>query len=44
MKTIILVVAITLLMATAAFAHSGGTDSIGCHHNWANGTGSYHCH
>ena len=25
-------------------AHSGGTDSNGCHHNWKDGSGRYHCH
>lgn len=32
-------------LATAfglAFAHSGGTDSRGCHHDTR--TGTYHCH
>lgn len=24
--------------------HSGGLDRSGCHHNWADGSGLYHCH
>lgn len=32
----------TLQYATPAFAHSGGTDSSGCHTNQS--TGDYHCH
>lgn len=39
-----LVVVLVMLVSVSAFAHSGGTDSQGCHHNWANGTGDYHCH
>ncbi len=39
-----LVVVLVMLVSGSAFAHSGGTDSQGCHHNWANGTGQYHCH
>lgn len=30
------------LSATVACAHSGGTDSSGCHYNHK--TGVYHCH
>jgi hypothetical protein len=30
------------LAATSAFAHSGGTDSKGCHRDHK--TGDYHCH
>ena len=37
-------VAIALSAAAPAAAHSGGTDSYGCHHNWADGSGAYHCH
>jgi hypothetical protein len=36
---------IAIILATAsafAFAHSGGTDSSGCHNNTK--TGGYHCH
>ncbi|WP_305809623.1 MULTISPECIES: YHYH domain-containing protein [unclassified Shinella] len=29
-------------MATSAFAHSGGTDSNGCHNDRKRG--GYHCH
>lgn len=36
-------IAIVLAAASAlAFAHSGGTDSSGCHNNTK--TGGYHCH
>jgi len=31
-----------LLSATAAFAHSGGTNAAGCHND--NIHGGYHCH
>ena len=31
---------VTLLSATSAFAHSGGTDASGCHA----GSKPYHCH
>lgn len=30
------------LLASVAMAHSGGTDSNGCHHQRS--TGTYHCH
>ena len=30
------------LFATLAFAHGGGTDRNGCHHDRKNG--GYHCH
>jgi len=40
MKTIVLV--ITLLASAAATAHSGRTNSQGCHNDNRNGT--YHCH
>lgn len=30
------------LAAGSAFAHSGGTDKNGCHHDRKNG--GYHCH
>ncbi|MER9596675.1 MULTISPECIES: YHYH domain-containing protein [unclassified Mesorhizobium] len=44
MKSAILAVlaALTLAFATSAYAHSGGTDSNGCHKNHK--TGDYHCH
>lgn len=41
MKKLIVLV-LTTLLAGIAFAHSGGTDSNGCHHNHK--TGGYHCH
>jgi hypothetical protein len=44
-KKIVLALAIALFAAgsiTAAFAHSGGTDRNGCHHDRKNG--GYHCH
>ncbi len=40
MKTIIAVA--LAFAASMAFAHSGGTDSSGCHHDRK--TGGYHCH
>ncbi|MBY0515390.1 MAG: YHYH domain-containing protein [Bacteriovoracaceae bacterium] len=33
---------LTLLISLSAIAHSGGTDSNGCHHDRKNG--GYHCH
>lgn len=43
MKHIIATVLVTIaLSASAAWAHSGGTDSSGCHYNHK--TGVYHCH
>ncbi|RYX89384.1 MAG: YHYH domain-containing protein [Comamonadaceae bacterium] len=40
MKTIL---GVALFLAVSlAFAHSGGTDKNGCHHNRK--TGDYHCH
>ncbi len=41
MKAIILSIVLSTLAATA-FAHSGGTDRNGCHHDRK--TGTYHCH
>ncbi|TYC58543.1 YHYH domain-containing protein [Rhodobacterales bacterium] len=41
MRTI-LISMIAALFATAAIAHSGGTNSQGCHTNHK--TGGYHCH
>lgn len=40
MKKYIIVIA--AMAAAAAWAHSGGTDSRGCHLNHK--TGVYHCH
>ena len=43
MKKISSILAVLMLLASsAAFAHSGGTDSSGCHHDRKNG--GYHCH
>jgi hypothetical protein len=42
MKTLTLTAALMLVVTAAAFAHSGGTDSYGCHLNHK--TGVYHCH
>ena len=49
MRLVIIGLAAFVLLAVGvshgpAFSHSGGTDSYGCHHNWANGSGAYHCH
>jgi hypothetical protein len=33
---------LALVISNLAFAHSGGTDSAGCHMNHK--TGVYHCH
>ena len=38
----ILIAAILSITSIAAFAHSGGTDSKGCHRNHK--TNDYHCH
>ena len=32
------------LTGQGVLAHGGGLDSDGCHHNWADGSGHYHCH
>jgi len=37
-----LIAAIIALTSVSALAHSGGTDSKGCHRNHK--TGDYHCH
>ena len=37
-----IVAIISALLVTGAFAHSGGTNSSGCHTNHK--TGDYHCH
>ena len=43
MKKFIFVLTLVALGSTSmAFAHSGGTDSNGCHTN--SKTGEYHCH
>jgi len=41
MKRIIAALLLTML-SVVAFAHSGGTDDNGCHHDRKNG--GYHCH
>ena len=38
----VLIAAVLALTSVAAHAHSGGTDSKGCHRNHK--TGDYHCH
>lgn len=40
MKKILIL--LVLGISTSALAHSGGTDSSGCHHDHKRG--SYHCH
>tara|TARA_B110000971_G_scaffold146752_1_gene149856 strand:+ start:55 stop:186 length:132 start_codon:yes stop_codon:yes gene_type:complete len=43
MKKLVAVLFVFVTIASGfAFAHSGGTDSSGCHHNHK--TGGYHCH
>lgn len=42
MKTLVALALALVLAASMAFAHSGGTDSSGCHHERK--TGGYHCH
>lgn len=37
-----IVLTLSLVFASPAFAHSGGTDDNGCHTN--SDTGDYHCH
>lgn len=41
MKKILAIIVVSTF-TTVVFAHSGGTDSKGCHTNHK--TGSYHCH
>ncbi len=41
MRLLILIIA-TLCLASIALAHSGGTNSDGCHHDHKRG--GYHCH
>jgi hypothetical protein len=38
----IVILFLASIITTTAFAHSGGTDSSGCHTN--SKTGVYHCH
>ena len=42
LKKILLITLAIVGTATAAFAHSGGTNSQNCHNNHK--TGGYHCH
>ncbi|WP_318439975.1 YHYH domain-containing protein [Photobacterium leiognathi] len=42
MKKIILILLVTFGIVSSALAHSGRTDSKGCHTN--SKTGVYHCH
>lgn len=36
------VAVVLVVLSSVSFAHSGGTDSNGCHHDRK--TGGYHCH
>lgn len=38
----VFVAIISVMLTSTAFAHSGGTDSKGCHTNHK--SGGYHCH
>lgn len=40
--TVIAALFASIFATTLAFAHPGGTDSSGCHHDRKNG--GYHCH
>lgn len=42
MKRIITIVLASGIFAISLYAHSGGTNSAGCHKNHK--TGGYHCH
>lgn len=42
MKKLFVAIAMIIALAGIATAHSGGTDSKGCHYNHK--TGVYHCH
>jgi hypothetical protein len=42
MKKLISALLVTFSFVTGTMAHSGGTDSQGCHKNHK--TGTYHCH
>ena len=42
MKKLIAILSATLFIAGLAVAHSGGTDSAGCHYDHKRG--GYHCH
>jgi hypothetical protein len=41
-KISVIILGLMMLASSAAFAHSGGTDSNGCHHDHK--SGGYHCH
>ncbi|WP_125933025.1 YHYH domain-containing protein [Kiloniella majae] len=41
-QSILAIIAVLALGISAAYSHSGGTDSNGCHNETA--TGGYHCH
>lgn len=41
-KLMLIIAGIVVISSISAFAHSGGTDGNGCHHNRK--TGEYHCH
>ncbi|WP_348775353.1 YHYH domain-containing protein [Pseudomonas sp. AL03] len=40
--SVLLISSVISIFSMAAFAHSGGTDSKGCHRNHK--TNDYHCH
>lgn len=40
--TAVILAALAMSVTTVAWAHSGGTNSQGCHYNHK--TGGYHCH
>lgn len=42
LKLVAVLSALGLLLPSIAFAHSGGLDRKGCHHDRKNG--GYHCH
>ena len=42
MKKIVLTLFVLAASTAAVFAHSGGTDAKGCHHDHIHG--GYHCH
>lgn len=41
-RIISMVLILSLIMVTSVYAHSGNTDSNGCHNDYING--GYHCH
>ena len=40
----VVLLAAVALHGTALAHYTGDTESSGCHHDSANGTGEYHCH